>query len=463
MKRITKLLCIFLVITITIIAMPTKSDSFDIYTYQSFRNLNEVRLLQNQKEAFLVGSNGKNVHIERVYPETYSIERNLENNVYSYGLFDSTLVMICPNRSTRQTQIVLYDIYTDTFTQFLITDFDSIEFSQFVYSDSFIYISNNNGIVKKYSTYGELITTYSIHHSAVYLSASKSGEIYAIANNGLFLISDDGAKMICDQCVDAPISFISNDVFVNDTGYYYKIGANYTVNKLIASKSTVYYPSGGIIDNHSLIADNNILYGFDITSNAADRMISFSNYIEEICLIDSTILALSYQNGAPVISKAAYTDMIKLNQNSLDIIKEDVDTPYCVTSNIYTVDNEKQTITGINYSTTISEFKSNIYYDGFKVSFTRYDGKEIKSGNIGTATIARFYNEYYFIEYELSVVGDLTGEGNVNSRDKKLMFSYLLDEVIFSGVYLNSADIDKSNKIDTVDLVLLLRTIEEQK
>ena len=61
----------------------------------------------------------------------------------------------------------------------------------------------------------------------------------------------------------------------------------------------------------------------------------------------------------------------------------------------------------------------------------------------------------------LSVKGDLTGEGNMNSRDKNELFNYLLKETVPDGVHFDAADLDYSNNINAVDLVILKTQFED--
>ena len=48
----------------------------------------------------------------------------------------------------------------------------------------------------------------------------------------------------------------------------------------------------------------------------------------------------------------------------------------------------------------------------------------------------------------------------MNTRDKSMLFDYLLEEVIPTGVYVDAADLDYSNSVDIVDLVILTSEVE---
>ena len=59
--------------------------------------------------------------------------------------------------------------------------------------------------------------------------------------------------------------------------------------------------------------------------------------------------------------------------------------------------------------------------------------------------------------YSIVVTGDLTGEGNVNSRDLDALMKHLTEEQQLTGIFISAADIDKDNMLSTKDLVLLSR------
>ena len=59
--------------------------------------------------------------------------------------------------------------------------------------------------------------------------------------------------------------------------------------------------------------------------------------------------------------------------------------------------------------------------------------------------------------FELSVIGDITGEGNVNSRDLSLFMEYLIGTADFNGVYVTSADLSDDGKLDVKDLAMMHR------
>ena len=59
--------------------------------------------------------------------------------------------------------------------------------------------------------------------------------------------------------------------------------------------------------------------------------------------------------------------------------------------------------------------------------------------------------------YAIAVCGDVTGEGNVNSKDVTLLQKHLCDNAEFDGAYLKAADFNLDGEADNRDLVLISR------
>ena len=84
--------------------------------------------------------------------------------------------------------------------------------------------------------------------------------------------------------------------------------------------------------------------------------------------------------------------------------------------------------------------------------FTKADGTDIKSGKLGTnATFTLSTGEVITV----IVYGEVTGEGNINSRDLKTLLNHLSRKELLKGNFLISADIDLDGEITTKDALKL--------
>ncbi len=133
-----------------------------------------------------------------------------------------------------------------------------------------------------------------------------------------------------------------------------------------------------------------------------------------------------------------------------------------LTSDLYNIDPQTNIITGIDQGTTIKEFKDNILYntEKYSIHFINYSNSAVTSGIVGTnmKVILKEKNKTK-CEYTIVIYGDLTGEGNINSRDTNTLLNHLLGKTSLSGPYLLAADINHDNVVNTLDLLLLEKYI----
>ena len=85
-------------------------------------------------------------------------------------------------------------------------------------------------------------------------------------------------------------------------------------------------------------------------------------------------------------------------------------------------------------------------------------GNEVTNGKIKTGYRTRISN----VIYEISVSGDITGEGNVKSNDVSSLMSYFVKKSDLFGVYLTSADFNNDGNINNKDLVGIARQAENK-
>ena len=104
-----------------------------------------------------------------------------------------------------------------------------------------------------------------------------------------------------------------------------------------------------------------------------------------------------------------------------------------------------------------------LFFNGSLLSFKKlfsdeiavYDknGNVVTSGKIKTGYRARISDRIY----EISVLGDITGEGNVKSNDVSALMSYFVEKTDLIGVYLASADYNNDGSITNKYLVGIAR------
>ncbi len=470
-KLIIKTICVALIVITMIGCISTSVNSYSVDTYSTYNNCDDVTMLRNENQIYLIGHSDNNVYIDAIYPQSYSITLTLNNNVYSYNLCGDTLVLVCPIKESEQNEVVLYNIESDSFTSFNTTDGSQHEKTQIAYSNGYVYLSDHYGNIKQYTTKGKLCNEYKLGKNACFLMTDYSENVYATSQSGIYRLSDNSCAKISSTAIGTAAQFIDDNTLVSANGYTYRL-RNSSVNKLISFRHTLSHPSGGIYKKSVITSQDNTIYAINTAEDKAIKSISLSDNIEQLYVINDTIVAQTYCNGGVTISMISYSELsdIKTSDDSDIYLNSDNSnselkhTDYTISSYVYKVDNENYTISSIAPATTVAQFKRNMIYDGFNVEFVKYGGQNITSGSVGTATIAKFYNDSFVYEYELCVEGDLTGEGNVNTRDEAVMFDCLLDNMeVFSGVFVDAANLHNDDELTVADLVLLLRMIESNK
>lgn len=131
-------------------------------------------------------------------------------------------------------------------------------------------------------------------------------------------------------------------------------------------------------------------------------------------------------------------------------------------SSVYEIDYTNRLICNVSTKTTVSQFKKNFSCNGEIKVFDK-NNLQKTSGNVGTNMTVVFSKGSENAVYTISVKGDLTGEGNVNSLDLNVVFNHLLGIADLSSVQIISGDLNDDGVITNKDLVLIKRIINASK
>lgn len=104
-------------------------------------------------------------------------------------------------------------------------------------------------------------------------------------------------------------------------------------------------------------------------------------------------------------------------------------------------------------STTLSEIKR-AFASSVITKVTKADGSIIENGKVGTGTKVHFENGEYIT---LIILGEVTGEGNINSRDTRLILDVLTGKETLMEPFEIAADLDLSGDITTKDALKIAK------
>lgn len=116
-------------------------------------------------------------------------------------------------------------------------------------------------------------------------------------------------------------------------------------------------------------------------------------------------------------------------------------------------------ITGVNPSTSMGELKSKIVSDGLTVNMKNILGKVLtETENVGTGTIVELYTEAGELakSYNVTIYGDITGDGLVNSADLLKLRQHMLGKTKLTGCQFDAANINRTDALaNSADLLKL--------
>ncbi len=433
-------------------------SGYSTNTYDLYSSCNKIKLLNNAQDIYLIGSASNTIHLDSILHNSY-IKLSLNNYIVDFALCNDNLIIVCKDNANKN-EIVLYNIPSDTFRS-IKTEYTLIKYAHNItFANNRLYITKDSNTIEELTNTGKLVNTYRIDDRINSVISSYNNDVYLLSEGGLYKLESSGFDKISNNAFYGTASFVNENTIIDGYRSIYDIKTDrlYDFSDILSSS----YPScAGRYKNLFVLPDGNTIYTIDKDKALKYSSYKVSNQIESLCVNGKNVAILYYQNGNVNVSLVSISEFtkIKTSDNNADSDTNN----YQISSDVYTINYDKLKIYGIKPQTTVSKFKSNMNYNGYSVAFTKYNSQSYTSGNVGTASMVRFYNDNTSYEFELSVDGDLTGEGNANTRDRDAMFDYILGEMCFDGVYYMSADLDDNNTINTKDLVLLLRLINEYK
>ncbi len=436
MKRLISLLTAVILIACVSIC---KSRAYEEYNLSDLANCSAIKSDSNSKGGYLCAFSGNTVFSARLVPNFSAY--NFTVNGHIKGVSQSGKYTYA---------LVLEDIFTNKYS---------------VYS-----LNTDNGNVFQNTFCDENFRTdsFSVSDNCIYYIKTDSAYAYVACVN---LSSDKKTKITFGQNV--------NEVF-NNNGKSYARLYDGSICKLLQTSSTC-VANVGEFRNISNVGINKVINedGFVVSlsdnsreyvSNAEfgkvsasdNKVFSVVNYrlsrktsdkTQSVSIPDTAKAVVSYKNqcgvlldnGTVQVYESSDFDEKKTadNNNHSDFLNSDnqaVISDYIFSDGI---------IYGIYSGETVADFKEKTSADAVYKS----DGSVAKSGKLKTGFTTVINSKTYTI----AVCGDVTGEGNVNSKDVTLLQKHLCGNATLSGAFLKAADFNLDGKVDNRDLVLISR------
>lgn len=407
MKRLISLTVAVMLITLLGVC---RSRAYDEYNLTDLAACSSVKSDSNGKGGFVCAFSGNTVFSARLVPDfsayNFSVGgriRSVSQNTFVDENFMTSSFSVTDNR--------IYYIKTDSLKSYVACrNFSSDKKSKITFSDNVNEVFNNNG--KSYARLCDGSIYKLSQSSSTYVA--DTGELKNIYNAGINrVINEDGFIV---SLSDNSRNYVSNataeNVSVSDGKVYSAV--NYRLNLKTSEKTK----SVSIPDR-------------------ATAVVSYKNQCA--VLLDNGTVQV-FGSGDFEEKKTSGNDGSNDNHNSSKSDIQPNNSEYLFSDGI---------VYGIYSGETVADFKNktsaeNVY---------KADGTLAKSGKLKTGFTAVIDSKTYVI----AVCGDVTGEGNVNSKDVTLLQKYLCDNAELDGAYLKAADFNLDGEADNRDLVLISR------
>ncbi len=350
----------------------------------------------------------------------------------------------------------------------------------FTVGNDVIFFSDGENLLGTYENNPTILTEnckqFAVNSSKSKLYVQKNDSNYLLAYN----IDETGVSSESENIdpqngnennlPDNFMHFLSDDILVTNTGKYFKLDSeNSTIEHILSADvldlSVDFCSDIYKADSKNYIASltsNNIVTFYDIDDGLTAKYkveLDAQDKIVSICT-SGTKTILVWKNDTGAKAKILDKDDLTEIKNDTDHEPEspsDFEPVVKALNGAYTLSESERVY--IPLSETISKVKDNLNLSGYNIEFKNYAGKAITSGKLGTGSVAIFSKDGKTSEFTFIVKGDVTGEGNANSRDVDCMYNHILGKSSLSEINSKAADINDDGVVDTLDLLLLSKIV----
>ena len=451
--------------------LSVKSLALSSYSLSGFSA--DCRLLATDKHLFIVDINGKCAKIKSLDTDKYDISVQFSDNISSYSYCGGKFYF-CRNSFDGDVNSILIsavapDSYDGFYNTTVIRDI-SLTNKNTIAFDSLgnIYLSHKNDrkSIKMYDKNGTALKDFDCG-SAITQLFVQNNKIYAVCDSLLFIMNNSISDTGLEVNNRYPFKPMQKNLLCDSFSNVYSCIDN-KVNLAFDTRSVKPSASKVTADNDCVVClDGETAFTYSL--NSKELLTSTAVSADDIALFNSKLYLLKHSGNQTTVSEISKEKLItaeipKTTAPTSPLHTEIVANKHdlSVSSSEYSVDNSEKIISNITVGTTVSQLKKKISYNCDFALY--YKGKIRKTGNVGTGMTAVFSNDNDKAEYTLIIKGDCTGEGNVNSRDKKAIFDYILGEKsVLNGVYFTAADINGDLVIDTKDLLLTAKASDNSR
>lgn len=287
----------------------------------------------------------------------------------------------------------------------------------------------------------------------------NNGELFLSDNNMLTLIADFNSNCLCFKAENYILAVSGNEIYGNDINNP-NITASYSLSitpDFVYYAEPYIYAGGYSGDNYVIeklqVNQLNINEIQDTTAETKEPTQTAT--VETLLTTEPTDFTETTEVTEPTDATEAtdVTEPTGTTENTQSTESTTVSNTLTYSSDVYEIIQQNHIIANVVSKTTVTQFKKNINCNG-DITILNKNYTKRTSGYIGTGMKAIFSLGDENVEYTISVKGDLTGEGNVNTIDIDKMFDFRmeLDTPTLAQVY--AVDFNNNGTLTNVDLLL---------
>lgn len=439
MKRLISLVTAVMLITLFGVC---KSRAYDEYNLSDLAACSFVKSDSNGKGGFVCAFSGNTVCSAMLVPNFSAYNFTVDGQIRSVSQSGKyTYALVFDDAFTNKYSVYALNLDNGNVSQNTFVD-ENFMSDSFSVTDNCIYYIKTDSLI-----------SYVVCRN---LTSDKKSKITFIDNvNEVFNNNGKSYARLCDGSIYklSPVSA----TYVADTGELkniYNAGVNSVINEdgfiVSLSDNSREYVSNAETENVS-VSDGKIYSAVNCRLN-----LKISEKTKSVSIPDSAKAVVSYKNqcgvlldnGTVQVFGSADFDEKKTNDNN-DNNNNRISSKSDIQPNNSDYLFSDTIVYGIYSGETVADFKNKTFAE----NVYKQDGTVAKSGKLKTGFTAVINSKTYTI----AVCGDVTGEGNVNSKDVTLLQKYLCNNAELCDAYLKAADFNFDGKVDNRDLVLISR------
>lgn len=436
MKRLISLLTAVILISCVSIC---KSRAYEEYNLSDLANCSGIKSDSNSRGGYLCAFSGNTVFSAKLVPDFSAYNFTVSGHIRGVS------------QSGKYTNALVFDdAFTNKYSVYsLDTDNGNVRKTSFndenFRTDSFSVSDNCVYYIKTDSTYAYV--------ACVDLSTGRKTKIN-FSQNANEIFNNNGKSYV--RLYDGSVCRLSqaSSACVANTGEFRNI-ANVGINKVINQDGFIV----SLSDNSREYVSNAefgkvsasdgkvfIAVNYRLSRKASDKTQSVSiPKAAKAVVAYKNRCGVLLDNGTVQVYESSDFDEKKTADNNNHSDSSNSDNQAVISDYIFS----DGIIYGVYSGETVADFKAKTSADAVYKS----DGSVAKSGKLKTGFTTVINSKTYTI----AVCGDVTGEGNVNSKDVTLLQKHLCGNAKLSGAFLKAADFNLDGKVDNRDLVLISR------